>query len=134
MSRPPVTQQVTFIYTEDLPKDSAFMSDVMGFELVLNQNDTCHIYRVTGDSFLGVCTNRKPPENPGVTYTFVTPDVDGMYERMLANGVAFDGPPKLQDGFNVYACFFRGIGNYRFELQEFRDPTWPKPVLEGTAS
>jgi predicted enzyme related to lactoylglutathione lyase len=126
MPRPPIDQQVTFIYTSDLAKGSAFLGETLELELALNQNDTCHIYRVAEGAFLGVCTNRQPPENPGVTYSFVTPDVDGLYEHLKAKGVEFEAPPKFSERFNVYSCFFRGIESYRFEIQEFRDPTWPK--------
>ncbi len=123
--RPPIAQQVTFIYTRDLASASAFLRDKVGLRLALNQGDLCHIYEVAGGAFLGVCVNRAPPENPGVTYSFVTPDVDGMYATLKARGVEFDGPPQLSDRFKVYSCFFRGIENYRFEIQEFRDPAWP---------
>ncbi len=128
MPNTPIHQQVTFIYTSDLESGSAFLRDKLALKLVLNQFDTCHIYETAPNAFLGVCTNRPPPEQPGVTYTFVTPDVDAMYAELTGRGVEFDGPPKLVERFQVYAAFFRGIENYRFEIQEFRDPTWPKPV------
>lgn len=127
MTQPPITQQVTFIYTKDLAAGSDFMANKVGLDLVLNQGDTCHIFRAAPNAFIGVCTNRPPREAPGVTYTFVTPDVDGMYEALKARGVAFNGPPELSERFNVYSCFFGGIENYRFEVQEFRNPSWPKP-------
>jgi len=123
-----IQQQVTFIYTRDLQTGSSFLRDKLGLRLVLNQFDTCHIYEAAPNAFLGVCTNREPPENPGVTYTFVTSDVDAMYETLKGRGVAFDGPPNLSERFNVYSAFFTGIENYRFEIQEFRDPSWPKPA------
>lgn len=128
-----IDQQVTFIYTRDLAAASAFLRDRLGLELALNQNDTCHIYRTAANSFLGVCTNREPPDDPGVTYTFVTPDVDAMYATLKARGVVFEGPPSLSERFNVYSCFFGGIGSYRFELQQFRDPTWPAPLALSPA-
>ena len=127
MTQPPITQQVTFIYTTDLAAGSDFMANKIGLKLVLNQFDTCHIFRAAPNAFIGVCTNRPPPGEPGVTYTFVPPDVDGMYETLKARGVVFNGPPELSERFNVYACFFGGIENYRFEIQEFRNPNWPKP-------
>lgn len=126
-TRPPIAQQVTFIYTRDLAGASAFLRDKLGLRLALNQGDLCHIYEVAGGAFLGVCVNRDPPEEPGVTYSFVTPDVDGMYATLKSRGVEFDGPPKLSERFKVYSCFFRGIESYRFEIQEFRDPAWPAP-------
>ena len=124
-----IQQQVTFIYTRDLAASSAFLREVIGLDLVLNQDDHCHIYRVTGDSFLGVCRNRPVPDDPGVTYTFVVDDVDRVYGDWRARGVAFDGPPALSEKFNVCSAFFRDPAGYRFEIQEFRDPAWPRPAV-----
>jgi catechol 2,3-dioxygenase-like lactoylglutathione lyase family enzyme len=118
-------QQVTFIYTTDLEAGSAFLARKLGLELVLDQNGLCHIYKVTPTSFLGICVNRKPPENPGVTYSFVTSDVDAAYETLRARGVQFEAPPAYSERFKVYSAFFAGPENYRFELQAFRDPAWP---------
>ena len=132
MPNTPITQQVTFIYTTDLASGSAFLRDKLGLKLVLNQYDTCHIYEAAPNAFLGVCTNRPPPAEPGVTYTFVTDDVDALYKELSDRGVEFDGPPALSERFNVYAAFFKGIENYRFEIQDFRDPSWPTPI--GTSS
>jgi catechol 2,3-dioxygenase-like lactoylglutathione lyase family enzyme len=117
-------QQVTFIYTRDLASGSAFLGEKLGLELALNQNDTCHIYKVTPASYLGICINREPPEIPGVTYSFVTSDVDGTYETLRGRGVEFEAPPAYSERFKVYSAFFRGPENYRFEIQEFRDPAW----------
>jgi predicted enzyme related to lactoylglutathione lyase len=117
--------QVTFIYTRDLPAASAFLREKLGLTLALNQFDLCHIYRVAGTSYLGVCVNREPPAESGLTYSFVTTDVDATYALWKGRGVEFDGPPEYSRRFNVYSCFFRGIGPYRFELQAFRDPAWP---------
>ena len=122
---PPFPQQVAFIYTRDLNKASAFLTHKLGLRLVLDQGGLCHIYQVAPGAFLGVCTNREPPPEPGVTYSFVTPDVDGLYETLKARGVEFEAAPRLSERFNVYSCFVRGIENYRFEIQEFRDPAWP---------
>lgn len=126
---PSVGQMLTFIYTEDLASGTAFLGETLGFRLVLNQNNHCHIYEVAPNAYLGVCTNRPPVDDPAVTISFVSDDVDGFYEEMSAKGVAFDGPPEFSEKFNVYSAFFRGIGNYRFEIQEFRNPGWPKPIV-----
>lgn len=123
-----IQQQVTFIYTRDLAAGSSFLREKLALDLVLNQNDLCHIYRVAPNAFLGVCTNRPAPADPGVTYSFVVSDADAAYRTLRARGVEFEGPPELSERFNVYSAFFRGIETYRFEIQEFRDPSWPSPV------
>lgn len=123
-----IRQQVTFLYTRDLSAGSSFLRDKVGLRLVLNQFDLCHIYETAPNAFLGVCTNRPAPEDPGVTYSFVVSDADAAYETMKARGVEFEAPPELSERFNVYSAFFRGIESYRFEIQEFRDPSWPVPV------
>ena len=130
-TRPSISQQVTFIYTRDLATSSGFLRDKLGLRLALNQNDLCHIYEVAPNAFLGVCVNREPPVEPGLTYSFVTPDVDAMYRTLTSRGVEFEAPPALSERFNVYSCFFRGIESYRFEIQEFRDPTWPRSPTEA---
>lgn len=93
------SQQVTFIYTTDLAAGSAFLADKLGLKLALNQNDTCHIYKVTETSFLGICINREPSENPGVTYSFVSDDVDAAYQTLRARGVEFEAPPAYSERF-----------------------------------
>ena len=123
-----IGQMLTFIYTNDLASASEFLGKTLRFRLVLNQNNRCHIFEAAPNAFLGVCTNRPPVDDPAVTISFVSDDVDGFYERLSAQGVVFDAPPAYNETFNVYAAFFRGIGNYRFEVQEFRDPSWPSPV------
>lgn len=123
-----IQQQVTFIYTRDLAAGSGFLRDKIGLRLALNQFDLCHIYDVAPNAFLGVCTNRPAPSDPGVTYSFVVSDADAAYETLKSRGVAFEAPPQLSERFNVYSAFFGGIENYRFEIQEFRDPSWPAPV------
>lgn len=123
-----IRQQVTFLYTRDLSAGSSFLRDKVELRLVLNQFDLCHIYETAPNAFLGVCTNRPAPVDPGVTYSFVVSDADAAYETMKARGVEFEAPPELSERFNVYSAFFRGIESYRFEIQEFRDPSWPVPV------
>ena len=128
MNQPSISQQVTFIYTRDLAAGSAFLAEKLGLALALVQGGHCHIYQVTPTAFLGICSNREPPENPGVTYSFVAADVDATYEIWKSRGVEFDSPPAFSEKFQVYSAFFRGPENYRFELQAFRDPAWPKPL------
>jgi catechol 2,3-dioxygenase-like lactoylglutathione lyase family enzyme len=122
---PAFTQQVTFLYTPDLVATARFYEQVLGLELVLDQG-TCRIYRVSQDGFVGFCQKEGVEPRPQtVIITFVTPDVDGWYERLTAQGVAFDKPPTLNPQYNIYHCFLRDPNGYLLEIQRFLDPVWP---------
>jgi hypothetical protein len=47
-------QQVTFLYSTDLAHSTAFYRETMALPLVLDQGG-CQIFRVSRDSFLGIC-------------------------------------------------------------------------------
>lgn len=127
MQRPPIDQQVVFIYTWDLETSAAFYGQTLGLELVLDQG-ACRIFRVAGDAFIGVCARDIRHKEPnGVVLTIVTPDVDGWYEYLTAKGVRFEAPPSYSEAFRVYGAFFRDPNGYLVEVQSFRDPAWPRP-------
>ncbi len=128
MAPPPFDQIVTFIYTEDLEKASDFYGNVLGLPLALDQGP-CRIYSVGPAGFLGVCNHAKPPEDKhGVIVTLVSGDVDGWAEYLAGKGVEFVKPLTFYEKFNIYHFFFRDPDGYLLEIQEFRDPTWPKPI------
>lgn len=54
MSHPPIEQQITFLYTDDLAASTRFYEEKLGLELWLDQG-SCRIYTVTGCGYLGVC-------------------------------------------------------------------------------
>ena len=55
MKRSQITQQVRFLYTDDLEKRSAFYRDVIELKLALDQG-ACHIYHLSPTSFITICT------------------------------------------------------------------------------
>jgi catechol 2,3-dioxygenase-like lactoylglutathione lyase family enzyme len=118
-------QQVTFLYTPDLATTARFYEQILELEMVLDQG-TCRIYRVSRDGFVGFCQKEGVEPRPQtVIITFVTPDVDGWYERLTAQGVAFDKPPTFNPQYNIYHCFLRDPNGYLLEIQRFLDPAWP---------
>ena len=122
---PPFTQQVTFLYTPDLVTTARFYEQVLGLEMVLNQG-VCRIYRVSRDGFVGFCQkDGVEPRPQTIILTLVTPDVDGWYERLTVQGVAFDKPPTFNPQYNIYHCFLRDPNGYLLEIQRFLDPAWP---------
>ena len=131
MSSPPFEQQVTFLYTADLGATAAFYEETLQLPLVLDQG-ACRIYLVSGDAFLGFCESQSAPETPeSVIITLVSQDVDGWYQRLREQGVAFEKPPAYNPKFNIYHCFLRDPNGYLLEIQTFLDPVWPAPVTSA---
>ncbi|MCB9455046.1 MAG: VOC family protein [Anaerolineaceae bacterium] len=124
----PINQQVTFLYTQDLSASVAFYENVLHLSLVLDQG-TCRIYQVVGEAFIGICQRdglvHDLAEANRVIFTLVTPDVDGWYAYLQAQGIHFEKPPQYNPKFNIYHCFLRDPGGYLIEIQRFLDPAWP---------
>jgi hypothetical protein len=124
--RPAISQSIVFTYTNDLGSASAFFSDVMELELVVDQG-ACHIYRLTPESYLGVCNlPDRPSEKTAVTITIVTDQVDEWYEFLTSKGVRYERSPDSSDRFNVYSSLFISPHGYRIEIQRFNDSFWNK--------
>ena len=119
---PPVEQQITFLYTADLAATADFYENTLELALWRDQG-ACRIYHVAGGAYLGFCRGDAVPERPAehVILTFVTPDVDGWYERLRARGAVFEDPPTVNPRFNIYHCFLRDPNGYRLEIQRFLD-------------
>ena len=98
MQRPPIAQQVTFLYTSAPARSFAFYEDVVGLQLVLDQG-AARIYRTGGDAYLGICETSEVQQAPaadrqpgGIIFTFVcrTPaEVDVWHGYLRGRGVAF---------------------------------------------
>jgi catechol 2,3-dioxygenase-like lactoylglutathione lyase family enzyme len=128
----PFDQQVTFLYTADLPATARFYESVLGLPLALDQG-ACRIYRVATDAFVGFCRQSggdRRPQPSGVIVTLVADDVDEWYERLRKRGVAFEKAPALNPEYNIYHCFLRDPNGYLIEIQRFLDPAWPRPASE----
>ncbi|MBC7870947.1 MAG: VOC family protein, partial [Chitinophagaceae bacterium] len=54
MSHPTVSQQITFLYTDNLAESVHFYEEVFGLKLWLDQGN-CRIYEVTANSGIGIC-------------------------------------------------------------------------------
>lgn len=128
-TRPAITHSVVFTYTNDLETASRFFREVMELDFVVDQGP-CHIFRLTEQSYLGVCTLPDRPDNPaGVTITIVSDDVDGWHEFLTARGVTYVRDPAHSDRFNVYSSLFMSPHGYRIEIQRFSDPDWHRKSL-----
>lgn len=125
MARPPIDQNVTWVYANDLEGTCRFYRDTLGLEQVLDQGG-CRIFKSSASSFLGVCQVRpgRHVEPKGVVITFVTSDVDGWHRHLVAKGVTPEGAPERSEKFNVYCFFARDPNGYLLEFQTFLDPSW----------
>ena len=124
MVRPPVDQQITFLYTRDLSNTARFYEDKLDLRLALDQG-SCRIYQVCGNAYLGFCQRETAPEQPqGVILTLVTDDVDEWYEHLLGLGVTFEKAPAHNQVYGIYHCFLRDPNGYLVEIQRFDDPGW----------
>ena len=130
---PSFDQQVTFLYVKDLEKSARFYGEMLALQLVLDQG-LARIYRIgLGTAFIGICLSSAvqqapPPDRAplGVIVTFVTDDVDGIYDELCSKGVAFETVPTVNAAYKIYNCFFRDPDGYLLEIQKFLDPHWPR--------
>jgi catechol 2,3-dioxygenase-like lactoylglutathione lyase family enzyme len=127
MGHPPISAQITFLYTPDLVQTARFYEDTMGLLLKLDQG-SCRIYELAGDSYLGFCERvgaqgeAEAQHMKQMIFTLVTPDVDGWYEHLRGKGVEFDEEPQLNATYGIYHCFLRDPNGYLIEIQRFLEP------------
>jgi len=122
MTHPPISEQITFLYTADLENTADFYEKILGLELWRDQG-TCRIYQVSSDGFLGFCQSDKAQrEHSDIICTLVTPqqsDVDDWYERLKTRGVEFVKPPEINPKYQIYHCFLNDPNGYLIEIQYF---------------
>lgn len=126
-------QAITFLYAVNPVASRRFYAETLGLRLVLDQG-SCGIFAAAPGAFLGVCQARAPREagdprrEGGVVHSFVTDDVEGWHARLIAAGVAVDGPPTLHAAFGVTSFFFRDPAGYLLEVQRFEGTGWAKAI------
>ena len=73
--------QITFLYYSDLKAAAAFYGDLMGFELVDDQQ-WAKIYRISASGYLGIVAGEKgfckPQERNAVLVTLLTREVEAQ--------------------------------------------------------
>lgn len=127
MVLPPISSQITFLYTRDLDKTARFYEETVGLPLKLDQG-SCRIYQTSPNGYLGFCRRDDAPVGSAlssakvVILTFVTPKVDEWYEHLSQQGVIFEKPPAVNPDYNIYHCFLRDPNGYLIEIQRFLHP------------
>lgn len=125
MERPPISEQITFVYVPDLVAAAHFYGELLGLPLALDQGG-CRIYRTAAQSYIGVCQRQGVDASPkqGVILTLVSQDVDGWYAYLSAQGVLFETLPQVNTTYGIYHCFLRDPAGYLVEIQRFLNPDW----------
>lgn len=54
-----------------------------------------------------------------VVLTLITDDVDGVYARLVAEGVTCEAAPKLNEQYAIYHFYAAGPSGERVEVQRF---------------
>ena len=119
---PPISQTVTWVYTEDLAGTCAFYGETLGLELVRDEG-VARIYRTSADGHVGVCetVGFRVVEPKGGMITLVTDHVDGWYAHLSAAGATLRGRPERNDRFGIYAFLAEDPNGYLIEFQQFLD-------------
>jgi len=125
MIHPPISQQITFLYTQDLKKSADFYETILGFTLWLDQG-SCRIYHVGGNGYVGICQMSDASKGTvdsgkqtNVIFTIVTDEVDAWYTYLQSKGVNFEKPPEENPKYKIYHCFLRDPNGYLIEIQRF---------------
>lgn len=124
-SRSDIRSQITFLYYRDLEPIERFYGEVLGLELVEDQ-EWAKIYAVGRKGFLGIVAGERgfhqPRDENAVLVTMVVDDVSGWYEYLREQGVNLLTGVKEVEEIRVRAFFLRDPGGYTLEVQEFLDP------------
>lgn len=114
-------QFISFYPTKDLTATRAFYEGVLGLKLARDQG-TCLIFQVTETAFFGFCSHFSPLVSPSFMITLVLDDVDAIYQSLLEKQVKLEGPPSLNETYQIYHFFARDPNGYKVEVQRFLDP------------
>jgi catechol 2,3-dioxygenase-like lactoylglutathione lyase family enzyme len=119
--RPPISEQVTFLYYDNLDEAQAFYSDVLGLELAFDL-DWVKIFRLSPTSSVGLVNasggaHRPSDAKPVMVSMVVAPeDVDPWHAYLKAKGVDVgEGPKNGADG-HVRAFGFKDPAGYTLEV------------------
>lgn len=122
MTRPEITQQITFLHAQDLEETRRFYNEVLGLTLARDQG-TCLIFQVNQCAFLGFCEHiEQIPPGRKVILTLVSDDVDGWYAALKESGQNLIDPPMANDKYKIYHFFIPDPNGYWIEIQRFDQP------------
>lgn len=122
--RPSVQSQITFLYYHEIESVHHFYQEVLGMELVADQQ-WAKIYRAGGNGFLGIVRGdrgyHRPRQDSAVLLTLVVEDVDEWYRYLQARDVNLLTGVKEMAEIQVRGFFLKDPGGYTIEIQQFLD-------------
>lgn len=114
--------QIVFLPVADLARSAVFYEQLLLLPLALEQPEI-KIYRVRAGAFLGLCQSGGPlAADDRLILTLVSEQVDAWHERLAAQGVPTEGPPRENARYRIYHFFARDPDGYRVEIQRFLHP------------
>jgi len=92
-----IQANLVFFYYPDLVEAERFYGEVLGLEKVLDYG-FARIFRISQSTYIGLVDEERGMHKPGepktVTLSFVTDQIDGWYDYLVAQGVPMRGPLK----------------------------------------
>lgn len=120
-----VQSQITFLYYRDLEPIARFYQEIMGFELVEDQ-EWAKVYRVSGNAYLGIVDEtrgfHKAQEKNAVLITLATDDLFGWYDYLKRKGVKLLTEVREVEEIQVRCFFLEDPGGYTIEVEQFLRP------------
>jgi catechol 2,3-dioxygenase-like lactoylglutathione lyase family enzyme len=117
-----ISQQITFLHSEDLLATKQFYNKVLGLQLVRDQG-SCVIFKVNENAFIGFCEHITPIDTDrSVILTLVTDEVDDWYDVLQEEGIKLISEPEQNPKFHIYHFFFHDPDGYWIEIQRFDEP------------
>ena len=117
--------QITFLSVKDLKATSSFYENNFEFKLILDQGQ-CRIYKTPASSYIGFCEKENVIVNENVVITFVTEEVDKVFEelKLKVPDIEIVKEPALNERFKIYNGFIKDPDGYLIEIQRFESPEW----------
>lgn len=113
---------MTFLYIDDIEEASIFFEETLGLKVVYKPS-WATVYCVSSNAYLGIVDRLKgsvKTEYKGGTLISLTVDVlEPYYKRVKNYGVKDLSEIKNFEEIGVRSFFFKGPGNYDFEIQMF---------------
>ena len=116
---------ILFLETQKLDQIRKFYQAKIGMTLWLDQGD-CVILK-HGNLMVGFCKGEEKPFGGLITFFYETKaEVDDIYQMLDQNA---DGPPEVNEKFNIYHFYAQDPEGRRLEFQCFLHPL--EPFLTG---